>query len=181
MSARAAITRITRPPRKGATPRAVTFTVVGDPAPKGSTRAFVPFSWAREAVRAGRAPRAVITRANPRAKDWEHRIATEAAQALPGWLFVGPVIVSVTFRMLRPPSVRRGHHTVKPDIDKLSRCVLDALSGVLFADDAQVIELHVRKVYAVSPAPPAARITVALAAPPDPAQLDLRMDGSSFA
>ncbi|HEY2936934.1 MAG TPA: RusA family crossover junction endodeoxyribonuclease [Gaiellaceae bacterium] len=37
--------------------------------------------------------------------------------------------------------------TVKPDADKLVRAVLDALTGVLYVDDAQVVWLTVRKAY----------------------------------
>ena len=32
--------------------------------------------------------------------------------------------------------------TVKPDVDNLAKTVLDALNGVAWADDAQVVELH---------------------------------------
>ncbi len=34
-----------------------------------------------------------------------------------------------------------------PDVDKLARCALDALSGVVIKDDAQVVELYARKRY----------------------------------
>ena len=34
---------------------------------------------------------------------------------------------------------------VKPDIDNLAKFLLDALTGVLFEDDAQVVELQVFK------------------------------------
>ena len=39
----------------------------------------------------------------------------------------------------------------KPDVDKLSRAVLDALTGVLWADDSQVVILSAVKVYAPTP------------------------------
>ena len=40
------------------------------------------------------------------------------------------------------------HPTVKPDVDKLSRSVLDALTGIVWVDDAQVVDKTVRKRYA---------------------------------
>jgi Holliday junction resolvase RusA-like endonuclease len=37
--------------------------------------------------------------------------------------------------------------SVKPDIDKLSRSVLDCLSGRIIKDDSQVVILNARKEY----------------------------------
>ena len=39
------------------------------------------------------------------------------------------------------------HPAVKPDIDKLVRCTLDALSGVAFDDDARIVSLTAHKRY----------------------------------
>ncbi len=38
-------------------------------------------------------------------------------------------------------------HTSKPDADNLAKAVMDALTGVLWADDAQVRSLRVEKLY----------------------------------
>jgi len=38
-------------------------------------------------------------------------------------------------------------HVGKPDIDKLCRAVLDALTGIAYADDSQVVALDASKVY----------------------------------
>ena len=54
------------------------------------------------------------------------------------------------FVLSRPPSVpehRRIHPTVKPDIDKLVRAINDALTGILFIDDCQVISMAMSKEY----------------------------------
>ncbi|HZJ30733.1 MAG TPA: RusA family crossover junction endodeoxyribonuclease [Vicinamibacterales bacterium] len=53
------------------------------------------------------------------------------------------------------PALPRG----KPDIDKLARSTLDALSGIVFDDDARVASLELRKVYA-APGDEGATITV---------------------
>lgn len=61
-----------------------------------------------------------------------------------------PVSVNATFVFVRPKSVserRRPYNTVKPDIDKLLRAVLDALTGVAYRDDAQVVSVSARKLY----------------------------------
>jgi crossover junction endodeoxyribonuclease RusA len=39
-------------------------------------------------------------------------------------------------------------HTGKPDLDKLVRAVLDALTGVVWADDAHVVDIHAVKGWA---------------------------------
>ena len=73
-----------------------------------------------------------------------------------------PIIVTIDFGMTRPKAhmqLRGGKYVPKqkyadaipalmPDIDKLARAVLDALTGVAYNDDAQVVGLHCTKVYA---------------------------------
>ena len=49
---------------------------------------------------------------------------------------------------------------VKPDIDKLTRAVLDALSGVVFHDDAQVVFLQATKMYSEDSRYPGAMVEV---------------------
>ena len=41
--------------------------------------------------------------------------------------------------------------TTRPDIDNYAKLVLDAMNGVFFADDSQIIELVVYKYYSESP------------------------------
>ncbi len=150
--------------------RKVVFTVLGAAQTKGSAKAFVPKTWAAAAVAQGKAPRAIVTNDNPKAKDWEQRIATEAQAVAGETLFEGPVVLSVAFYLPRPKSLPRRvvHHTTRPDCDKATRCVLDALTHVLYRDDGQVIELHVRKQFAALGAAPRAEITVEEADEPSP-------------
>lgn len=60
-----------------------------------------------------------------------------------------PVVVTVgTHRPLpksKPKRVLLEPDTVKPDIDNIAKLVLDALTGLAYADDAQVVEVHVTK------------------------------------
>jgi Holliday junction resolvase RusA-like endonuclease len=37
--------------------------------------------------------------------------------------------------------------TKKPDIDNIAKCFLDAMNGIVYLDDTQVVSLHVTKVY----------------------------------
>jgi Holliday junction resolvase RusA-like endonuclease len=60
------------------------------------------------------------------------------------------VTVSVIYGFKRP----KGHDhdrlepCVRPDVDKLCRALMDALTGIAYHDDGQVVGLSVRKVYA---------------------------------
>lgn len=93
----------------------------------------------------------------------------DSAKGLPAWVslvkFVGamhapavpiakgtPVRMQVVFRLPLPksaPKRRRIVPTTKPDLDKLYRSVGDALTGLFYDDDSQIIEMgESRKEYA---------------------------------
>jgi crossover junction endodeoxyribonuclease RusA len=129
--------------------RQVQFCVYGVAQPKGSTRAFVV------------AGKPVITSSNRNLKDWEHAIAA-SAQPHAGELLLGPVRVGLRFVLPRPRSLpKREHfHLTRPDLDKLSRGAIDALTGVLFKDDSQVVELHCAKFYAGTNEAPHVQVTL---------------------
>ena len=139
-------------------PRVVTFCVTGIPQPKGSTKAFLPRGWTRP----------IVTSDNPRAKGWQQLVAEQAQTVAREGFFTGPVAVALIFRLPRPASApkRVVHHVTKPDLDKLARCAIDGLIGVLLPDDRVVVELRARKLFAPVAAAPGAEITVADAAPP---------------
>ncbi|MDR1086170.1 MAG: RusA family crossover junction endodeoxyribonuclease [Deltaproteobacteria bacterium] len=61
----------------------------------------------------------------------------------------GPVWISVRAYFTRPKSVRRIHHTVKPDLDNLDKFVLDCLTRAQYwLDDRQVTRKWTTKDYA---------------------------------
>ena len=73
----------------------------------------------------------------------------------------GPIAVTIWFHIERPKTVKRTHPTVKPDIDKLARAILDACTnGGAWDDDSQVIELSLRKVYATTETKPGVLIHI---------------------
>src|SRR5262245_54945311 len=164
------------------TRRRVSFEVPGLARAQGNAKAVVPRKWAEDAHRAGTTPRAVVTLDDKPSKDWQALVASQAQDCAGDGLFVGAVVLTVTFRLPRPVSAPRRviHHLTKPDLDKLTRNVLDALTGVLYADDKQVVDLHARKRYVFAPHPPSAHITLEEADLPDLAQPDLLADGSLF-
>jgi len=91
-----------------------------------------------------------------------------------GWraMMDKPIMVSITFVFARPKGHYRTNGELKAkaprhctarigDTDKLCRSVLDALSGAVFSDDSQVINLTAEKRYATRNEQPSAIITVA--------------------
>jgi Holliday junction resolvase RusA-like endonuclease len=60
------------------------------------------------------------------------------------------VSVSVIYGFARPKGRDRARcdPCVRPDADKLGRALLDALTGIAYDDDGQVVALSVRKIYA---------------------------------
>jgi Holliday junction resolvase RusA-like endonuclease len=135
----------------------ITFRVLGDAQPAGSKRAF-----ANKAT-----GKVIVTDDNAKGKPWrqevramalEARHATGVAEPL-----YGPVALDVTFVRCRPP----GHFgtgrnatrvrpsapafpVTRPDTTKLLRCLEDALTGVLWRDDAQVVDQRAKKVFGVT-------------------------------
>lgn len=133
----------------------IKFTVYGKPEPQGSTRAFIPKGWVRP----------IITSTNKALKPYRQevsRTALEACQAIASVLLFAkhePAELSVRFYFSRPPSIpkKRSAHVVKPDLDKLVRAVKDALKGIVYQDDSQVVKLDAKKEYG---APERTEITV---------------------
>lgn len=68
---------------------------------------------------------------------------------------VGDVDVQIIARFRMPSSWSRKKRTEtlltpcrkKPDTDNIAKAVLDALNGLAYVDDAQVVRLHVSKVW----------------------------------
>lgn len=133
----------------------LSFRVLGIPQPKGSTKAF---AFRRRSGKLGVA----VTSANAQLKPWEARVRDALTVYAQGVWFDGPVAVDIVFALPRPKSLpkRVTDHLKKPDLDKLIRGTLDALTGRVFTDDAQVTRITARKVYA-DPEPHAViRVTV---------------------
>ncbi len=90
---------------------------------------------------------------------YEAMIATFAKQAMGGTEpLKTPVSVFLYVRLPIPQSYPKKRKEAclngsempckKPDIDNIAKTYLDAMNGVIFVDDIQVIDLHVKKVYA---------------------------------
>jgi crossover junction endodeoxyribonuclease RusA len=110
--------------------RELSIFVPGVPAPQGSKR---------------HVGNGVMVESSKRVKPWRQDVR-EAALAT-GVRITGPVSVDLLFVMPRPKSAKPGQAADKrPDLDKLVRAVLDALTSAgTFEDDARVVSLLARK------------------------------------
>lgn len=55
--------------------------------------------------------------------------------------------MQLDFAFIKPKTVNRNRPSVKPDLDKLIRAVLDALTGIAYTDDSQVVRILAQKSY----------------------------------
>ncbi|NDD52854.1 RusA family crossover junction endodeoxyribonuclease [bacterium] len=74
------------------------------------------------------------------------------------YLFEGSVELRVDFHMKRPKSMKPGQVkpcTKKPDLDNLYKAVADALNGIAYIDDSQIIKVVASKEYSPTSQPSA--------------------------
>jgi crossover junction endodeoxyribonuclease RusA len=132
----------------------LTFEVPGLPQSQGSTSSFLN----------PKTGKIVTTSANPNLKQWRAKAKVIAKAERRGARTIeGAVAVHLTFRFPRPLShysTGRGtagqlrpsapkYMLTRPDIDKVTRACLDALTAAgVYLDDNRVVELHVDKEYA---------------------------------
>ena len=125
---------------------AVEFWVSGTPAPEGSVTAFP----VKDAA-TGRT-RAVVTHSNKKGlRSWRGDVREAWQRHVGEWDRDAAIHVTILFVMETPKTVRRPYPSVRPDLDKLARAVLDALTGLAYRDDGQVVSLAVTKSYGTAP------------------------------
>lgn len=115
---------------------------------QGSKRAFVHRSTGRAVV---------VESAGAALSAWRQSIAHIGRRAVgDDPPLAGPVGVCLRVGLQRPASAPKRRQTWpigarSGDVDKLARAVLDALTGIAWGDDAQVVSLVVVKYYAETP------------------------------
>jgi Holliday junction resolvase RusA-like endonuclease len=119
----------------------ITFTVLGKAEPQGSIKEFVVNGRAR------------LTSDNTKMKPWRQAVGFIALEARPtSCIWAGkhvPVAVDYHFYFARPTSAPKSriYPVTKPDWDKIARSCSDAMTGIIYLDDAQIVDGHVRKEY----------------------------------
>ena len=129
----------------------IRFQVVGVPKPKGSMRSF----------KHKQTGEIITIHDNPETKSWAARVTEAALAHRPSTgAWHGPCAVTLQFQLPRPKGHfgKRGlkpsaplYPTTKPDIDKLTRCLKDAMTHVIYRDDALVVWSKQSKAYADVP------------------------------
>lgn len=115
----------------------LSFDVEGTPVPQGSMRSVGKF----------------MKSDNPATRPWRYWVGFKALEARTAAgiheIMFGrhvPVRLFATFYFTRPKKYRE-LPAVKPDLDKLCRALCDALTGVIWVDDGQVVKMVARKAY----------------------------------
>ena len=132
----------------------IEFFVPGIPQPGGSKKGFYN----------RKAGRVVIVEDCKRNKEWRAVVALAARRAYHGEPLTGPVRLNIYFYMPRPKShygtgKKSGElkltapyfHTNKPDRTKLQRSTEDAMTGIIWRDDTQVVDGVTSKIYDRTP------------------------------
>ncbi len=126
--------------------QSLTFNVFGLPAPQGSKRHL---------------GNGVLIESSQAVKPWRTDVKHAALDCIPdGWDTALPMAMSIVFRFKRPSSHvgKRGLRPSAPahctsgrngDLSKLVRSTEDALTGVIYDDDRQIVSLTVSKRYCV--------------------------------
>lgn len=124
----------------------IRFIAYCTPAPQGSMRPYQDKRTGRLGVKSE----------NSKTMPYRHLVAQIAAEAmkdanlsLPLAPQHVPVRATITWTLRKPPSAPKSRiwPSRKPDADKLLRATLDALTGILWHDDAQVVEVRAAKQY----------------------------------
>lgn len=116
--------------------KAIEVFVPGRPAPQGSKR---------------HVGRGILIESSKAVGPWRERVDILSRKLMKDagfGVFTGPVEVRAEFVMPRPksaPKTRTPAATKRPDLDKLLRAALDAISGPVIADDSQVISIDATK------------------------------------
>ncbi len=127
---------------------ALTFHVDLDPVPKGRPR----FSKVGGFVR---------SYTPKKTSDYEAQVKSIAQSAMTREPLETPLAAFLYFRLPIPRSYPKKRIAAclsgserpikKPDLDNLAKSVLDALNGVVYLDDSQLVSLHITKVYDHNP------------------------------
>ena len=131
----------------------ISFFVPGEPKTAGSKRSF---------QRPGMKFPVIVDTSGQPGKDWRGDVKRFASEAFNGeQLLNAPLSVTMSFIMPRPKYHYRSNgaikpnapvvHYIRPDLLKMTRAVEDALTGVIWTDDALICSESMSKRYGDKP------------------------------
>ena len=125
----------------------IEFTAKGLPVPQGSTKSYVVNGH-------------VVTAHDAKGLAQWRQIVAFQAQSLGATILDGPVRISLVFTLQRPKTLpkRIQYPAKRPDLDKLIRSVLDAITHILIVDDSQVVDIFAVKLYATPSVGPGVKV-----------------------
>lgn len=130
------------------------FWIPGTPKPAGSKSAFCLKKAGRYTGRA-----VVVDSSGKGGKEWRAAVADHATEEMRRQslsVLEGPLSMGLTFHMGRPKShynkggvkdTAPAYHTIRPDCTKLVRAVEDAMAGIVYANDSQIVSQQASKIY----------------------------------
>lgn len=129
---------------------AITLHIIGEPAPQGSKKHM---------------GHGIMVEASKKVKPWREAVHWQAREQYQGPILDGTVIIEeALFFVKRPLRLKKRLDVIsntKPDVDKVLRATLDALTGVVWTDDCKVgLVVRLEKRYANPGQPMGARIAV---------------------
>jgi len=134
----------------------INISVLGIAQPAGSKRAMPIYRGSHAQGNRTFTGRSVAIDANPKAGAWKGELRSAAREQYSGPLLDGPLGVEIVIFVTRPAghSGKRGllpsapaFPATRPDVLKLARGIEDALTGVLWTDDARIVTERIQKLY----------------------------------
>lgn len=96
-----------------------------------------------------------------RTKDYEDAVKQAYKSVYKDGPIKGPIRIEITFYMYIPKNTSQVRTkakiedeilpTKRPDFDNMTKCITDALNGLAFEDDNQVVEAHIYKKFSDEP------------------------------
>lgn len=115
--------------------------VYGVPVPQGRPRAF-------------KMPNGAVRVYDPEnSRDWKRTVLAQVLVFKPERPSAAALALSCAFTFPRPKSLpkRIVNHVRRPDCSNLVKAIEDALNGVVYLDDSQIVKLEVTKTYGETP------------------------------
>lgn len=85
-----------------------------------------------------------------KSKSWKEAVKWQAIEQK-AQMMHGALILELIFLLKRPKSLPKKviHHVKKPDLDNLIKAIKDALKGICYKDDSQIVRIQAEKIYAI--------------------------------